>query len=58
MQYFVDLPVNWSCENPNTLKGMSQTSKVSGDENLAHFGFNFEFILECDSQDICKASEY
>lgn len=54
VQYFIDLPKNWFCKDPFTLKGTTQTSHSSSADNLSYFGFPFEICLEYNIQDSVK----
>lgn len=56
--YFIDLPTNWSCENPSHLKGTTHVCKTTNRENLANFGFHFDFTLQYDLHEFDKTSEY
>ncbi|XP_044260603.1 Meckel syndrome type 1 protein [Tribolium madens] len=54
VQYFIDLPSDWSVSDQSQLQGITQTCHVSGDEGLAHFGHVFEVMLEYNIEDLAK----
>ncbi|CAH1155526.1 unnamed protein product [Phaedon cochleariae] len=56
VQYRVDLPSHWSCEDPNTLHGVTQTCIGYNQDGLSHFGHDFEIILEYDIQNLQEKS--
>lgn len=59
MQYTIDLPDNWVCENTENLKGITQTYNGStGAERLIHFGHTFEVVLEYNLEKLDGNSEH
>lgn len=45
VRYFIDLPKNFTCQDPTSLTGTTQTSKGP---ILHHFGHNFQVALQQD----------
>ncbi|XP_050299372.1 tectonic-like complex member MKS1 isoform X2 [Anthonomus grandis grandis] len=45
VQYFIDLPEGWNCENDEILRGTTQTCKANED-GLVHFGHCIEALIE------------
>ncbi|EFA08377.1 Meckel syndrome type 1 protein-like Protein [Tribolium castaneum] len=54
VQYFIDLPSDWSPTDQSQLQGVTQTCHVTGDEGLAHFGHVFDVTLEYNIEDLGK----
>ncbi|KAJ8980389.1 hypothetical protein NQ317_009383 [Molorchus minor] len=50
IQYYIDLPPYWTCEDLNSLRGITQTCHGVNDENLVYFGHCFDVVLEYDIQ--------
>ncbi|XP_022902728.1 tectonic-like complex member MKS1 [Onthophagus taurus] len=48
VQYFVDLPLNWSCFDQNQLKGTTQACTRRNVDGKFYFGAIFEVILSVD----------
>ncbi|KAJ8953635.1 hypothetical protein NQ314_007242, partial [Rhamnusium bicolor] len=52
VQYFIDLPEDWTCANLESLKGVTQTCHGVNEEGLVHFGHCFEITLEYDIENL------
>jgi Meckel syndrome type 1 protein len=54
VQYFIDLPSDWSCEDDSQLQGITQTCHTKGEESLAHFGHVFDVVLDYNIEELDK----
>ncbi|XP_056633094.1 tectonic-like complex member MKS1 [Diorhabda sublineata] len=54
LQYFVDLPEYWTCDDLVNLEGVTQTGHWTNGEGLVHFGHNFDLVLEYDIQSLSE----
>ncbi|CAH1113992.1 unnamed protein product [Psylliodes chrysocephalus] len=52
MQYFIDLPAHWTCENPETLSGVTSMCHSKGEDGIVYYGHNFDVVLEYDIQSL------
>ncbi|KAG5892505.1 hypothetical protein JTB14_034504 [Gonioctena quinquepunctata] len=56
LHYRIDLPKHWSCENPDSLAGVTQTCHGINEEGLVNFCHNFDVVLEYDIQSLEERS--
>ncbi|RZC41425.1 Meckel syndrome type 1 protein [Asbolus verrucosus] len=54
VQYFIDLPPDWSCVDSSKLQGITQTCHTKNEEGLAHFGHVFDVVLEYNIEELGK----
>ncbi|CAG9854348.1 unnamed protein product [Phyllotreta striolata] len=52
LQYFIDLPEHWYCDNPANLAGVTSICHRKNEENIAFYGHNFDVTLEYDIQSL------
>ncbi|KAJ8956381.1 hypothetical protein NQ318_015119 [Aromia moschata] len=52
VQYTIDLPEHWSCQNGEALRGRTQTCHGIAEDGLVHFGYCFDVVLEYDIQSL------
>lgn len=52
VQYFIDLPSDWSCVDQSQLQGVTQTCHIQSEDSLAHFGHVFDVILEYNIENL------
>lgn len=58
VKYLVDLPEKWSCRNPESLEGLTQTCQVRQDRDDLIFGHFFDLVLDYDIQNFSEVGEY
>ncbi|XP_023025425.2 Meckel syndrome, type 1 isoform X2 [Leptinotarsa decemlineata] len=56
LHYRIELPKYWSCGNPQTLRGTTQTCHGIKEDGLVHFGHNFDVLLEYDIESLQEKS--
>lgn len=54
IQYHVELPEFWKCEDEKMLTGSTQTSKMKGVEKVANFGHTFDVSFEFNTKEVGK----
>ncbi|XP_063926830.1 tectonic-like complex member MKS1 [Zophobas morio] len=54
VQYFIDLPPEWTCVDKKQLQGITQTCHTKGEDNVAHFGHVFDVTLDYNIEGLAK----
>ncbi|XP_018561989.2 LOW QUALITY PROTEIN: Meckel syndrome type 1 protein [Anoplophora glabripennis] len=54
IEYYIDLPEGWSCENSENLRGRTQTSHGITDKYLLHFGHCVDVVLQYNIQKLSQ----